>query len=84
VDFVRAEKRHGHIVLIACGAGISRSATFAVAALKEEEGLSLLDAYRVVKSGHPGAMPHFALWESLCGYYQEDVPFRALYTRPGV
>jgi hypothetical protein len=83
VDFVRAEKRRGHIVLIACGAGISRSATFAVAALKEEEGLSLLDAYRVVKSRHPGAMPHFALWESLCSYYQEDVPFRELYIRPG-
>ena len=82
VDFVRAEKGCGHTVLIACGAGISRSATFAVAVLKEEEGLSLLDAYRAVKSRHPGAMPHFALWESLCSYYQEDVPFRALYTRP--
>ena len=83
VDFVKAEKRRGHTVLIACGAGISRSVAFTVAVLKEEEGLGLLDAFRAVKQQHPVAMPHFALWESLCGYYQEDIPFRALFVQPG-
>src|SRR5512136_1818127 len=41
VDFVLNQKRLGHRVLIACGAGMSRSVAFAVAALKEDEGLFL-------------------------------------------
>ena len=43
VDFVLFEKYLGHTVLIACGAGMSRSVVFAVAVLKEAEGLSLLE-----------------------------------------
>ena len=75
VDFVREEKGQAHRVLIACGAGINRSSAFAVAVLKEEEGLSLLDAFRVVKQRHAEAMPHPPVWESLCSYYHEDVPY---------
>lgn len=75
VDFVIAEKEQGGRVLIACGAGISRSTAFAIAALKEIEGLDLLAALRAVKEKHPEAMPHMAIWESLCAYYQEDIPF---------
>src|SRR5689334_12250798 len=37
VEFVRAQKAAGKTVLVACGAGISRSVTFTIAALKEEE-----------------------------------------------
>ncbi len=59
---------------MACGAGISRSATFAVAVLKETEGLSLLEAVQTVKKYHPESLPHPALWESLCAYYGEEVP----------
>ncbi len=75
VNFVVANKEENKRVLIACGAGISRSAAFAVAALKETEGLDLLDALRAVTQRHPEAMPHMALWESLCAYYDEDIPF---------
>jgi protein-tyrosine phosphatase len=75
VEFVVAERERGNVVLIACGAGISRSAAFAVAALKEVEGLNLLEAMRVVKEQHPTAMPHPDLWESLCAYYREDFPY---------
>jgi len=78
VEFVRLEKALGRNVLIACGAGISRSATFTIAALKEEESLGLLEAFRQVRAKHPGAMPHPALWESLCDYYGEDVPYMRL------
>jgi protein-tyrosine phosphatase len=80
IDFVRAEKRHGHRVLIACGAGINRSTAFTVAVLKEEEGLSLLDAFRLVRQLHPEAMPHPPVWVSLCEYYQENIPFDKLLT----
>jgi len=75
VTFVLQAKVSGQRILIACGAGISRSAAFAVATLKEVEGLSLVAALRAVQSAHPESLPHPAVWESLCTYYQEDVPF---------
>ena len=57
---------------------MSRSAAFAVAVLKEAEGLSLLDAVRTVGKHHPESLPHPALWESLCSYYGEDVSLQAM------
>jgi protein-tyrosine phosphatase len=81
IDFVRAEKALGHTVLIACGAGINRSTTFAVAVLKEEEGLSFLGAFCAVKRQHSRGMPHRPVWESLCSYYQEEIPFEMLFDR---
>ncbi len=81
VDFAIAEKERGHTVLIACGAGLSRSAAFAVAVLKEVEGLNLLDALRTLKQRHHQAMPHPAIWESLCTYYGEDFSFYDAYSQ---
>jgi len=78
VEFVRSEKAQGHNVLIACGAGISRSVAFAVAVLKEEEDLSLREALGQVRAKHPEAMPHPALLKSLSEYYGEDVPHTIL------
>ena len=78
VDFVRTEKRQGHRVLIACGAGINRSTAFCVAVLREEEGLDLSDAFRAVKRKHPKALPHPPVWKSLCKYYQEDISISSL------
>lgn len=75
VDFAITEKRRGQTVLIACGAGISRSTAFTVAVLKEVEGLSLVEALRLVKQQHPQALPHPAIWESLCTYYEENASF---------
>jgi protein-tyrosine phosphatase len=80
VEFICAEKERGHRVLVACGAGINRSTAFTVAVLKEEERLSLLDAFRLVKQSHPEAMPHPPIWASLCEYYQENIPFDKLFT----
>lgn len=76
VEFVRLEKAKGKNVLIACGAGISRGVSFAIACIKEEENLSLLDAFRQIQAQHPQAMPHLELWQSLCDYYHEDVPYK--------
>ena len=75
IEFVKGNKKTGRKTLIACGAGISRSATFAVASLKEIEQLRLLEAYWEVKKHHPEAMPHPALWQSLCEYYNENISF---------
>ena len=79
VSFVRDQLAAGRRVLIACGAGISRSVTFAVAVLHEEEGISLLDAFHDIHSIHPDALPHYELWHSLCEYYQENVPLERLW-----
>jgi hypothetical protein len=78
VEFVRLEKARGKNVLIACGAGISRGVSFAIASLKEEENLSLLDAFRQIQAEHPQARPHLELWKSLCDYYSEEVPYKSI------
>jgi len=75
ITFIREQKQLGHIVLVACGAGINRSSTFCTAILKEDEGLSLFDAFKEVKRHHPESMPHEPVWESLCEYYKESIPY---------
>jgi hypothetical protein len=75
VTFALQAKASGQHVMIACGAGISRSAAFAIATVKEAEEISLVAALHVVQSGHPAALPHPAVWESLCTYYEEEVAF---------
>ena len=75
ISFIHEQKQLGNRVLVACGAGINRSSTFCTAALKEEEGLSLFDAFKEVKKKHPESMPHQPVWESLCNYYGETIPY---------
>jgi hypothetical protein len=75
IDFILAEKGKGHKVLVACGAGINRSTAFCMAALKEVEGLSLLDAFKEIKQKHPDSYPHEPLWKSFCSYYNETTPY---------
>jgi len=75
VDFILEKKDEGQVILVACGAGISRSSAFAVAALKEDENCTLVEALQTVRFRHPQALPHPAIWESLCIYYEEDTPF---------
>jgi protein-tyrosine phosphatase len=75
IAFIREQKRLGNRVLVACAAGINRSSSFCAAALKEEEGLSLFDAFKEVKRSHPESMPHEPVWESLCQYYNEKTPY---------
>jgi protein-tyrosine phosphatase len=75
VSFVRQQHEQGKHILISCGHGISRSVSFALASLKEIEGLTLEQAYRQVHSKHAEAMPDHVHWESLCRYYQEESDF---------
>jgi protein-tyrosine phosphatase len=79
VTFVSQQKMAGSRILIACAAGISRSVTFAIAVLHDEEGISLLDAFHDIHSIHPDALPHYELWYSLCEYYHENVPLERLW-----
>lgn len=75
VDFILTEKEKGHKILVACGAGINRSTAFCMAALKEVEGLSLLDAYKDIKQKHRESIPHEPVWNSFCSYYNETTPY---------
>ena len=75
VDFIRRQKRDGNRILVACGAGINRSSAFCTAALKEEEDMSLFEAFKEVKKKHPESIPHEPVWESLCDYYNESTPY---------
>jgi len=79
VSFVQDHLAAGRRVLIACGAGLSRSVAFAIAVLHEKEGISLLDAFNSIHSIHPDALPHYELWHSLCECYHENVPFERLW-----
>ena len=75
VDFVREHKQRGNRILVSCGAGINRSSAFCTAVLREEEGLSLFDAFKDVKHKHPESMPHEPVWDSLCRFYNESTPY---------
>ena len=75
ITFVRYQRKLGVRILVACGAGINRSSSYCTAILKEEENLSLFNAFKEVKYKHPEAIPHEPVWESLCRYYNETVPY---------
>jgi hypothetical protein len=69
LEFILENKDRG--VFVGCAAGVSRSATFCIAALVEVEGLSLKTAYDEVKKARQVINPHFTLWASLRNYYRE-------------
>ena len=68
VKFINEQTTTGHLVLVMCGAGISRSATF-VLAYMVEAGFDLHAAYMLLREAHPAAAPHPNLWVSLFTYY---------------
>lgn len=70
IDFVLAQ-RPGPI-LIACGAGISRSTTFTAAVLKLTTAhMTLRAALKDIQHKHPIASPHPHVWQSMCVYFDE-------------
>ena len=79
VSFVRDQLAADCRVLIACGAGISRSVSFAVAVLHEEEEMTLIEGLQRIRATHPEASPHPLLWESLCTYYGQPTAYDKLW-----
>lgn len=73
IDFLVDQKAQGKIVLSACGAGISRSTTFAMGVLMHEEKLDIWEAYQTVLDNHPAALPAYPLIISLGEYYQTPI-----------
>lgn len=81
IQFVREQKALGGRVLVACAAGISRSTTFALGALKEEEGGDILETLHKIREHHPDALPHIRLWHSLNQYYGEDILYQDIWRK---
>src|ERR1041384_2297337 len=52
LDFIKEHKVQENRVLVACGAGMNRSSAFSAAILKEEENLTLFEAFKQVKYCH--------------------------------
>ncbi|MCL4876708.1 MAG: dual specificity protein phosphatase family protein [Anaerolineae bacterium] len=77
--FIKAQHREGKHILVACGAGRSRSVTFGMAALKEISGFTLLQAYHTIYDQHPLALPHMNLLRALCDYYHEESEYETLW-----
>lgn len=71
VNFIVEHHQHNHPILVACGAGMSRSAAFTAAGLHLIEGIFLWEALKIVKKAHDPAFPAFKLWRSFCEYYGE-------------
>jgi len=74
IEFLLNQYQKKKNILIACGAGVSRSATFCTLILKEVEDLKLIDSLKSIKEKYSKALPHSELWKSVCSAYQE--PFK--------
>lgn len=69
LDFLAEQRRAGRRVVVACGAGISRSPCF-VAACLHTEGMALDEAFRLIQGARPQICPNRELMRSLLDYFR--------------
>ncbi|XP_019690088.1 dual specificity protein phosphatase 16 [Felis catus] len=68
VDFIEKAKACNGCVLVHCLAGVSRSATIAIAYIMKRMNMSLDEAYRFVKEKRPTISPNFNFLGQLLDY----------------
>jgi predicted protein tyrosine phosphatase len=76
IAYIWEQKAADRATLVACGLGISRSATVVIAARVEIDGDNLLAALQETRALHPETRPHPVLWKSLCDRYGENISYR--------
>ncbi|NXO00409.1 DUS16 phosphatase, partial [Rhinopomastus cyanomelas] len=74
VDFIEKAKASNGCVLVHCLAGISRSATIAIAYIMQRMDMSLDEAYRFVKEKRPTISPNFNFLGQLLDFEKKIKP----------
>nr|XP_023697981.1 dual specificity protein phosphatase 8-like isoform X1 [Paramormyrops kingsleyae]XP_023697982.1 dual specificity protein phosphatase 8-like isoform X1 [Paramormyrops kingsleyae]XP_023697983.1 dual specificity protein phosphatase 8-like isoform X1 [Paramormyrops kingsleyae]XP_023697985.1 dual specificity protein phosphatase 8-like isoform X1 [Paramormyrops kingsleyae]XP_023697986.1 dual specificity protein phosphatase 8-like isoform X1 [Paramormyrops kingsleyae]XP_023697987.1 dual specificit len=82
-DFIDKAKVSNCRVIVHCLAGISRSATIAIAYIMKTMGLSSDDAYRFVKDRRPSISPNFNFLGQLLEFEKGLKLLKALSSGPG-
>jgi protein-tyrosine phosphatase len=67
-DFITTARTAGGRTLVHCSAGMSRSVSLALAYLISVEGMSLIDAYRLIKSKRSIVAPNPSFMRQLTEY----------------
>ncbi|MDX2076554.1 MAG: dual specificity protein phosphatase [bacterium] len=75
LNFINEQHAQGKKVVVACGAGISRSVIFATGALKMDESLTMTKSFAEIRKKHERAMPDELHWQSMCAYFNETIDF---------
>lgn len=70
-DAIASEAERGGRTVVYCKNGRSRSATVCVAYLMKHQGLTLTDAFQIVKSARSVVEPNPGFWTQLERYEQE-------------
>lgn len=79
VAFIREQRRQERKVLVACAAGMSRSASF-LAAYLHEEGMDLAEAYLAIRAKRR-IIPHPKVIQSLVDHYALAVTAQEIMVR---
>ncbi|KAK1790743.1 hypothetical protein P4O66_014603 [Electrophorus voltai] len=72
-DAIHSEANRGGRTVVYCKNGRSRSATICVAYLMKHQGLTLTNAFEVVKRARPVVEPNQGFWAQLEQYEQEMI-----------
>ncbi|KAF7650620.1 hypothetical protein LDENG_00123040 [Lucifuga dentata] len=67
-DVIHLNGESGGRTLVHCNAGVSRSAALCLAYLMKHRGLTLLEAYRCLRSCRPMVRPNSGFWKQLIRY----------------
>ncbi|TRY95451.1 hypothetical protein DNTS_032476 [Danionella cerebrum] len=70
-DAIASEAERGGRTVVYCKNGRSRSATVCVAYLMKHQGLTISEAFQVVRSARPVVEPNPGFWKQLERYEQE-------------